>query len=567
MNKLYFKSIPFLATLLLLVVIGCEKDPDPVNPTVTDPIASFQYEISADNFLEVKFSNFSQNATSYSWDFGDGNTSADESPTYTYAAAGDYTVTLTATGEGGNATKSESFSLTDPDSELARLAGATSKTWYLQREGIALGIGPVINDNGWWSFGGATPLGDRPCILNDAFTFHRDGTWEHDTGGDVFIDAEANGGWLGAGVDEGCYDEAGNLTSAAGDDLSAFANGGDYSFEYDAAAGTITLLGAGAYIGLPVKTAAGDNYIPINSKTYDVFKFSDGDVADSLQMTIVGDGFAWNFYLVSYHNPADLPDLPSAMPTAGFTYTKDLNNVEFTNTSKNSTNYSWDFGDGNSSTDENPTHTYAADGDYTVTLTAMDDMGGSNEASEVISISSAKFTAAALSNADGKVWKLDGEGSYIVGPTPNSGEWWGGVDAQGVIDRACQFDDEYIFTDGGVFEYDSKGDVWGEGHMGVADACVADGDLSATYTTLGSGTHAFTATDNAITVTGNGAFIGFNKPFNGGELDGMLAPVDEITYEVIDYSNNAGVERLTITIDYSAGQVGGAYWTMKLISQ
>ncbi len=35
--------------------------------------------------------------------------------------------------------------------------------------------------------------------------------------------------------------------------------------------------------------------------------------------------------------------------------------------------YAWDFGDGNSSTDENPSHTYAAAGDYVVTLTVSQD--------------------------------------------------------------------------------------------------------------------------------------------------------------------------------------------------
>ncbi|MBK9052153.1 MAG: PKD domain-containing protein [Chloroflexi bacterium] len=38
-------------------------------------------------------------------------------------------------------------------------------------------------------------------------------------------------------------------------------------------------------------------------------------------------------------------------------------------------NYDWDFGDGSSSTDENPTHQYAAAGTYTVTLTVTNPAG------------------------------------------------------------------------------------------------------------------------------------------------------------------------------------------------
>ena len=66
--------------------------------TVTDPpaaTASFSYVVDG---LQVTFTNASENAVSYSWDFGDGTgTSTDENPVYTYTEAGDYTVTLTAT--------------------------------------------------------------------------------------------------------------------------------------------------------------------------------------------------------------------------------------------------------------------------------------------------------------------------------------------------------------------------------------------------------------------------------------------------------------------------------------
>ncbi len=55
---------------------------------------------------------------------------------------------------------------------------------------------------------------------------------------------------------------------------------------------------------------------------------------------------------------------------AGFSYNSLGNGtVDFTNESTKGQTYFWDFGDGNTSTDENPLHTYAADGQYTVTLT------------------------------------------------------------------------------------------------------------------------------------------------------------------------------------------------------
>lgn len=54
--------------------------------------------------------------------------------------------------------------------------------------------------------------------------------------------------------------------------------------------------------------------------------------------------------------------------------------VTFTNLSTGDpTSYVWDFGDGTSSTSENPTHTYTAPGTYDVTLTATSDLGSDVE--------------------------------------------------------------------------------------------------------------------------------------------------------------------------------------------
>jgi len=41
-------------------------------------LQGFQFEVSQTNYMEVTFTNFSQNATSYTWDFGDGETSTEK---------------------------------------------------------------------------------------------------------------------------------------------------------------------------------------------------------------------------------------------------------------------------------------------------------------------------------------------------------------------------------------------------------------------------------------------------------------------------------------------------------
>jgi PKD repeat protein len=45
-------------------------------------------------------------------------------------------------------------------------------------------------------------------------------------------------------------------------------------------------------------------------------------------------------------------------------------NIEFINQSQNASNFLWDFGDGNTSTQENPIHTFTTEGTFLVTLYA-----------------------------------------------------------------------------------------------------------------------------------------------------------------------------------------------------
>lgn len=57
-------------------------------------------------------------------------------------------------------------------------------------------------------------------------------------------------------------------------------------------------------------------------------------------------------------------------PSASFTSEINFLDVTFTNTSVNAVSYLWDFGDGGTSTEENPSYSYSAGGTYKVSLTA-----------------------------------------------------------------------------------------------------------------------------------------------------------------------------------------------------
>ncbi len=73
---------------------------------------------------------------------------------------------------------------------------------------------------------------------------------------------------------------------------------------------------------------------------------------------------------------------------AGFTFTLDQNTgtVTFINTSTNANNFAWNFGDGTSSEEINPTKIYTANGTFTVVLTASSVAGASGTFEDELTI-------------------------------------------------------------------------------------------------------------------------------------------------------------------------------------
>lgn len=96
MKRNLLRLLPGLALVAGLVFLNaCGSDDPPPAPT-----ASFTYAASG---REVTFTNTSTNATTYAWDFGDGETSTEQNPKHTYPKYGKFTAKLSVTGEGGTA--------------------------------------------------------------------------------------------------------------------------------------------------------------------------------------------------------------------------------------------------------------------------------------------------------------------------------------------------------------------------------------------------------------------------------------------------------------------------------
>tara|TARA_R110000868_G_scaffold220257_4_gene471446 strand:- start:14500 stop:15381 length:882 start_codon:yes stop_codon:yes gene_type:complete len=89
-----------------------------------------------------------------------------------------------------------------------------------------------------------------------------------------------------------------------------------------------------------------------------------------------------------YDLPAANSKADQTPPKALFTVsvTDDYLTYTFANASTSSTDYSWDFGDGNTSTSVDGINTYPAEGTYTVTLTASDKLGVLSTFSQTVEV-------------------------------------------------------------------------------------------------------------------------------------------------------------------------------------
>ena len=383
------------------------------------PTASFT---SNSNVLTTTFNNTTTNATSYSWDFGDGSVSIDENPTYTYAAGGIYMVTLTATNACGSVTTTQQVAVV-----AAPVAAFTSD--------VVSGCSPfTVNYSdqslggvtGWsWSFPGGTPSTSN--IANPTVTYSTPGVY------DVSLVSTNISGSNGTTQTSYIVVETvpnivfGSSTSS----LTATFNNmttGATSYAWDFGDGNMstdenpshTYITNGTYtVTLTATNACGtvtstemievlfSGSAPTAVFTSDATSgCSPFTVTFTDQSTGGATGWSWSFpggtpstsnianptvtyatsgmydveLIVSNAGGSNTASQTSyiivnTQPTADFTSSANGNIVSFTNNTTGATSYSWSFGDGNTSTDANPTHTYAMDGTYDVVLNVTNDCG------------------------------------------------------------------------------------------------------------------------------------------------------------------------------------------------
>ena len=266
--KLLLNGILLMGALLFFTACG---DDDDDTMTVDAPTAAFS---AAATGLDVTFTNTSSGATSYSWNFGDGSgTSTDENPSYTYGADGTYTVTLTATNEGGSDVAEASVTVA-----AGAMGDAMTGRWKIASEEAALAVGPSAGSAEWW-FLPAADVTTRACYLDDVYVFGADGSFSNEMGDETWLEAWQDG------------------VDADGCGAPIAPHDGSVAGTYELTETTLTINGAGAFVGLSKVGNAGElpNVAVPESITYTIVEMSDTAVTLHIE---AGSGVWWTYKLV-----------------------------------------------------------------------------------------------------------------------------------------------------------------------------------------------------------------------------------------------------------------------------
>ena len=143
-------------------------------------------------------------------------------------------------------------------------------------------------------------------------------------------------------------------------------------------------------------------------------------------------------------------------------------------------------------------------------------------------------------------------GALKVGPEAGSGEWWSNSEDD-VTNRACFFDDHYVFNADGSFQNIQGEDTWLEPWQGVdSEQCGApvaphDGSNPATWE--------YNDASGEVTLTGVGAYLGLPKAVNAGELPNVDVP------ESVTYMATLEGDMMTLVIECGTG----VFWTFKFV--
>ncbi|KKG26024.1 PKD domain-containing protein [Methanosarcina sp. 2.H.T.1A.8] len=312
---------------------------DCINVTIP-PVPDFSANVTEGTFpLTVQFTDESQYAESVEWNFGDGNSSTTLNPVHTYSEAGLYSVSLVATGNGTSVTKTveDCINVTIPPIPSFS-ANVTEGTFPLS---VQFTDESQYAESVEWNFGD----GSSSTGLNPVHTYSEAGLYT------VSLTATGNGTSVTKTVED-CI----NVTIPPVPDFSANVTEGTFPL-------SVQFTDESQYAeSVEWNFGDGSSSTGLNP----VHTYSEAGLY-TVSLTATGNGTSVTKTIDSYIN-VTIPPVPafSANITEGlFPLT-----VKFTDESQYAETLEWNFGDGDSSNELNPIHTYSAAGLYSVSLTA-----------------------------------------------------------------------------------------------------------------------------------------------------------------------------------------------------
>jgi len=369
------------------------------------PVASFSYQPFNPTDLEtVQFNDLSADSddgtvVSWLWDFGDDTTSTEQNPTHDFSDDGTYTVSLTVWDDEG--TPSETYQ----DSITVNNVGPNADFIYALSDGYS-GSGSAITE----TITVYSTESDGHISVRD---MNYQNAWEAE-----------DGDYVSDNVD-GCIIGQRKVRSDSQIYRAfLFFDTSDIPVNAVVTNAKLSLYGRTYYstTGFNLIVQNGMNNHPHNPLTYNDYDqqnyFGNGgsisiDDFNSYSYNNIilnDDGCSWvnrggitAFCLrtdrdINGESPLDSERVnietaesgQSKIPklTITYTYTVDPIGIDFTDTSNDPdgsiVSWYWDFDDGNTSVEQNPTHGFAFYGSYMVTLTVTDDDGLTDEIQKIV---------------------------------------------------------------------------------------------------------------------------------------------------------------------------------------
>lgn len=153
-------------------------------------------------------------------------------------------------------------------------------------------------------------------------------------------------------------------------------------------------------------------------------------------------------------------DDPAPPPTVRISAEASENDVftyYFKASVENASAYAWDFGDGRTSSELNPEHTYEQSGTYEVTLTVTGDGGEASASMEVVITTRMDFLTGGPDNEDGKTWVLStkastGDGAGIIRTNFPNNILKFPDNVLAAFGAQAEYDNEYTFKHDGTYQ-------------------------------------------------------------------------------------------------------------------